>query len=104
MSLPSTIGPPAVRGFAVLGGVLVVAFVGAAVFGGDGVTRHEKLREDLRQVQALNEQLRQENAHLQKEAAALKSDPDYLEAAVRDELGWVRSDELVFIFPPERNP
>lgn len=104
MSLPSTIGPPAVRGFAVLGGVLVVAFVGAAVFGSEGVTRHEKLREDLRQVQALNDQLRRENAHLQKEAEALRSDPEYLEAAVRDELGWVRSDELVFIFPPEQTP
>lgn len=104
MSSVSSIGPPAVRGFALLGGVLVLAFVGAAVFGADGVTRHEKLREDLRQVQALNDQLRRENVRLQREAEALKSDPDFLESTVRDELGWVRSDELVFIFPPERNP
>jgi cell division protein FtsB len=104
MSLGGSFGSVAVRGCSFLGGVLVIGFVGAALFGDDGVARHERLREDLRQVQALNADLTQENKRLLLEARALKNDPDFLESVIRDELGWVRSDELVFIFPSERAP
>ncbi len=87
--------------WAMTGGLLVVVLLGAALFGADGVTRHERLRNELAEVNTLNAKLAADNRRLAIEAEALRHDPGYIEATIRDELGWVRSDELIFIFPPE---
>lgn len=81
-----------------IGGGLVVSFLGAALFGEEGVARHEKLRGELLKVRSMNEQLRQENRRLRIETEALRDNPEYIEQVIRDELGWVRSDEIVLIF------
>jgi cell division protein FtsB len=85
--------------WAMAGGLLVIAMLGASLFGADGVTRHERLRAELEQVNQLNGELAVENRRLAIEARALRHDPRYIEATIREELGWVRSDELIFIFP-----
>lgn len=81
-----------------LGSALVLGLIGSALFGDEGVSKHDKLRSELRNVQALNAELREENRRLRLEAEALRDNPAYIEHVIRDELGWVRSDELVFIF------
>lgn len=88
-----------IRFWAFTGGALVLALLGGALFGGDGVTRHEKLREELDRINGLNEKLSADNRRLAIEAKALRHDQSYIEHVIRDELGWVKSDELVFIFP-----
>jgi cell division protein FtsB len=87
--------------WAMAGGLLVIALLGAALFGEDGVTRHEKLRAELDRVNELNARLAADNKRLATEARALRDDPGFIEATIRDELGWVRGDELIFIFPAE---
>ena len=84
--------------WAMAGGLLVVALLGAALFGKDGVTRHEKLRSELEHVNELNAKLAADNKRLAIEAKALRHDLAFIEATIREELGWVRSDELIFIF------
>ena len=74
-----------------LAGALVVA----ALFGDDGVGRHERLRTELHRVQAMNETLRAQNRRLAIERRALRHDPDYIDALIRDHLGYVRSDEMI---------
>lgn len=87
-----------VRVGAFVAGVLSIALVGAALLGEHGVLRHEKLREELTQVRAMNTGLEHENKRLRAEAESLKTDPEYVESVIRDELGWVRKDELIFLF------
>ena len=89
------------RFWAIVNGALVVLLVGAAVFGDRGVVRRERLAEELRRVEILNDQLQEHNQALRHEIEQLKHNPDYVESVIRDELGWVRPDEMVFIVPPE---
>lgn len=98
-STPQT--PRALRVVAAIGAVLVACFIGGALIGEGGVARHEKLREELRQVEAMNRDLARDNAKLDREVKALKSDEAYIEHVIRDELGWVAPDEMVLIFPKQ---
>lgn len=81
---------------------LVVFFVGAAIVGDDGIARHEMLESELAKVNALNARLEAENVVLAQQAHALRTDRAYVESVIRDELGWVRADEVVFIFDDAR--
>ena len=55
----------------------------------------ERLREEVREIEARNETLRAE-------IEALKSDPETIEKHAREDLGLGRKDELIFHF--ERDP
>lgn len=100
----SNVGSPSklLRAAAFVSGVLSIALVAAALLGEHGVLRHEKLREELGDVGTLNTSLETDNARLRREAEALRTNSEYVEAVIRDELGWVRKDEVIFIFPPAR--
>jgi cell division protein FtsB len=91
----------AMRVFTLLSGLLSLAIILAALAGQHGFTRHEKLRADLEEVRTLNDSLRTENARLRREAKALGSNASYIESVVRDELGFVKKDEIVLIFSPK---
>jgi cell division protein FtsB len=90
-----------IRICAVLSAASSIAMVIAALVGQHGVAKHDKLRTELAAVRTLNESLRLENARLHRETEALRSSPELIEAAIRDELGWVRKDEVVIIFSEE---
>lgn len=82
-------------------GTLVVSLVLSALFVDGGVARHERLHEELTRLEALNEELEQDNIQLRKEIEALKHDPRHVERVVREELGFVKPDEVIFIVPSE---
>ena len=86
--------------WAVLNGGLVALLVGAALFSSNGVVRKERLSEELGRLRTLNDEVSTENDRLRLEARALRHDPAYVEAVIRDELGWVREDESVFLVAP----
>jgi cell division protein FtsB len=83
-------------------GLLSAAIVIAALAGQTGVAKHDKLYLELERVRSLNASLRTENRRLSVETQALRSNPEYMEAVIRDELGWVRKDEMLLIFPPAK--
>jgi len=64
----------------------------------EGLPRYRALREERDQVQAKNEQLRREVAELKAAVLRLNTEPEALEKIARDELGMLRSDELLFQF------
>ncbi len=82
-----------------LSALMVVALLTAALLGPDGIVRHRQLESDLERVRALNEQLRGENRRLTAERDALRHDPTYIDAVIRDDLGYTRPDELVIQLP-----
>ncbi|MCC7384367.1 MAG: septum formation initiator family protein [Deltaproteobacteria bacterium] len=86
-----------VRFWALFNGALVALLIGGALFGDGGIVRHERLDEELRHVKELNSDLSRENVRLREEARALRHDRAAVERVVRDELGWVRPDEVVLI-------
>lgn len=89
------------RYLAIGSGILVFALLCAAVVSEDGISRHERLSEELRRIRLINQDFQQDNHKLREEAEALRSDSQYVESVIRDELGWVRADEIVVIVPPD---
>lgn len=65
-----------------------------------GLRRLQRLDRDLERQQAANRALRKENESLRRTVQALSApiDPRVLERAAREQLGFVRSDEVLFKF------
>lgn len=83
---------------AIVGGFVVWALVVVGIVGEHGVVRHEALRRQTVEVERLNRELLDDNRRLRSEARALTSDPVYIEHTIKDELGWVHEDDVVFKF------
>lgn len=60
-----------------------------------GFAKYLSLRKELAGLQAVNAQLRGDIARLEREAEALRNDPRAIERVARQELGWVRSGDVV---------
>jgi cell division protein FtsB len=88
--------------------LLVIAF-GLLVFAivtvplrmadGAGLPRYRALSAELAKTETDNERIEREIREMAALAERLRTDPRALERIARDELGMVRSDELVFQFP-----
>jgi cell division protein FtsB len=80
--------------------VLALAGVLFTVFSPDGLLRWYRLRQEVAKLSAENEQLRQTNESLRAESKRLATDRTEIERTVRTDLGYVKSDEIVFKFAP----
>jgi cell division protein FtsB len=72
------------------------------VFGDRGLLRINHLHRDLDEMQQSLTTLQGENEKLKREIAALQSDRRYLESIARRDFGLVRSNEVVYQFPPQQ--
>ena len=65
-----------------------------------GLRRLERLRADIERQEQRNRELREENARLAKTVRELSPpiQPQALERAAREQLGFLRQDELLFKF------
>ena len=64
----------------------------------EGLPRSRSLSKELGQVEAENAELRQHIQHLRGRVHHLREDPVAVERIARDELGLVRTSEVVFQF------
>ena len=76
--------------------------VPAMVFGPEGLPRHRRLRAQLEAQRQENARLTRDLARLREEHDAFLRDPRARERAVREELGWVRPDEVIVEVPGRR--
>lgn len=81
-----------------LPGLLILMLIGVAFFGKKGILFAINSNRQKEQLQRQIQDLELVNQNLRKEIEALRSDPRYVEAIARKELGMVRPDELVYQF------
>jgi cell division protein FtsB len=81
--------------------LLLIAVVGVPVMvlGPAGLPRHRRLSAQLQAQREENRRLARQVLQLQAELEAFESDPRARERAVREELGWVRPDEIIVEVP-----
>lgn len=78
--------------------VFAIIFVPLRILDAQGLPRYRALRTELHEVEAQNSRMRRQLEDLSVQVARLRADPEALEAIARDELGMLRSGELVFQF------
>lgn len=88
--------------FIPLGCIAFILFF--TVFGDKGLLRIFELRQDKAKIEAHLNESRNENDKLKREIVALKSDHRYIESIARKDFGLVRSNEVIYQFPPENKP
>lgn len=71
------------------------------VFGDKGLLRIFELRQDKARIETRLGETRTENDRLKREIVALKSDRRYIESIARKDFGLVRSNEIIYQFPPD---
>jgi cell division protein FtsB len=83
-----------------LAGVLAVGtgYLPYKAYGPGGVAKTLRLEKDLKGLQEGNLTLREENQQLLMRIKSLKEDRAAIEQVARDELGLVRSEDVVFQF------
>lgn len=80
----------------------IVAFILFFTFFGDrGVLRLLRLSSEKKEMEKRITELTAENERLKKEVEALKVDRRYLESIARKELGLVKKDEIIYLFPQQ---
>lgn len=79
--------------------VLAVIGVPVMVLGPQGLPRHRRMGAQLSAQREENRRLTRQVLQLQAELEAFERDPRARERAVREELGWVRPDEIVVEVP-----
>jgi cell division protein FtsB len=81
--------------------ILAMAVVGVPVMmlAPEGLPRLRSLSKELAQVESENAEQRQQIQQLRGKVHHLREDPAAVERIARDELGLVRTSEVVFQFP-----
>jgi len=78
--------------------VLYALFAASALVGQHGYLHLQELRQEQRALEAEAFMLTRENAELRNRITRLKTDNEFLEKVVREELGFVRKGEFVYRF------
>jgi cell division protein FtsB len=87
----------------VLYSVLIVTVVGAwSIFGPYGALKYYGVANELNEISAQNEQLRETNTALRQEINKLKKDPVYLEEVARRQFGLIKKNEVIYEFPEKK--
>ena len=79
--------------------LFAIVFVPLRILEAEGLPRYRALRSELLQTRENNARMRHEVQELKRRVEHLRNDPQAIERIARDELGLVRTSEVVFQFP-----
>lgn len=85
-----------VRVVAALGLAVALGYLPYKLYLRSGLVQYVSLRSELSALSARNDQLRESISELRHQLERMKEDPAAIERVARDELGMVRSGEVVF--------
>ena len=69
-----------------------------SVFGSKGVFKIISLKKEYQAIASHVEKVKSQNQELQKEVKLIENERSYLEKAVREKLGFVKEDEIIYEF------
>jgi cell division protein FtsB len=78
--------------------LFAIVFVPLRILEAEGLPRYRALHDELLQTRDNNARTRHEVQELKQRVQRLRNDPQAIERIARDELGMLRSDEIVFQF------
>jgi len=78
-------------------------FLLVVLFGDNGLLELHRLDQTHQHLLDSNARLTQENLQMYRGVDRLQNDPSYVENIARQELGMIRSDELIFKFKHDAN-
>jgi cell division protein FtsB len=78
--------------------LFAIVFVPLRILEAEGLPRYRALRTELQETRQSNARVLRQVSELGQQVERLRSDPEALERIARDELGMLRSDEIVFQF------
>ncbi len=79
--------------------VFILFILFFTVFGERGLLSIRQLAREKQELQVKADELKAENEKLRREIEALRSDRRYLESIARRDVGLVRSNEIIYLFP-----
>jgi len=82
---------------------IVLVGVGWACFGDRGLLANKVLSAEIEARKIRLEERRQTIASLERETQRLRSDPRVQERWIREELGYVKKGEILYLFPGDRS-
>lgn len=83
--------------------VLTCVIAYHVVFGANGWVVYQKKKVEYRQLQQQLQQLNKENAALQGDVKALKTDKSAIEREAREQLHYTRPGEVVYVMPSQNS-
>ncbi|MDP7037982.1 MAG: septum formation initiator family protein [Myxococcota bacterium] len=81
--------------------IIALAIVVHTFFAPDGWQQRQKVRDDLKQLKDENRQLETQIETLKQEVSALRTSPKYQERTIRNELGYVKKEDIILELSPE---
>jgi cell division protein FtsB len=78
--------------------MLVLVMIFFTFFGEKGLLQVYRLRRELKEIERVNTELRQENERLRAEIGNLRTNKKYIEELARRDLGLVKKGEIVYQF------
>lgn len=81
--------------------IVAMCFVAYTIAASDGAEQCQTMEMELQSLRVANNNQGWVNAGLRKQIEAFRSDGRLIEKIAREELGMIRSDETIFLFPPE---
>ena len=82
--------------------VLMLAFMVGIIIGPRGFRHLSLLKKERGRILVMNQEIEKENKELYQKIQQFQKDPRMMEQIIRQELGWVGEDELVFIFKEDQ--
>lgn len=76
--------------------ILLGGFALGAVLDENGLSRWKRLGQNIDEIDSKTAEVRREVEALRRKVAALRGDEATLERAAREELGYIREDEILF--------